>query len=154
MCPFLFERTTLIFVTSNFFLSRSSRSRRSMELDFFPLNSIISALVLNPSGRGGHSLFRMCSSRSCCQGFRGDFIRRILCLWGDGTCCLVVLLEKHRGFCRGRSYQTPSRVAIVAFATGLGCIQGFYYRGIQCCTRCEGRWRRYGNNQWRGCGRR
>ena len=154
VCPFLFERTTLIFVTSNFFLSRSSRSRRSMELDFFPLNSIISALVLNPSGRGGHSLFWMCSCRSFCQGFRGDFIRRILCLWVDGTCCLVVLLGIHRAFCRGESFHTPSRVAILIYATGLGCIRESYCRGIRCCTRCEGRWRRYGNNQWRGYGQR
>ena len=143
MCPFLFERTTLIFVTSNFFFSRSSRSRRSMELDFFPLNSIISALVLNPSGRGGHSLFWMCSSRSFCQGFRGDFIRRILCLLEDGTCCLVVVLEIHRGSCRGRSYQKPIRVASVASAVGLGCIRVFCCTSTRCCTRCEGRWRRF-----------
>ena len=154
MCPFLFERTTLIFVTSNFFLSRSSRSRRSMELDFFPLNSIISALVLNPSGRGGHSLFWMCSCRSFCQGFRGDFIRRILYLWVGGTCFLVVLLGIHRAFCRDESFRKPSRVATATFATGLDYILGFCCRGIQCCIRCEGRLRRYGNNQWRGCGRK
>jgi hypothetical protein len=140
--PLLFESTTLIFVTSNFFFSRSSRSRRSMELDFFPLNSIISPLVLNPSGRGGHSLFRMCSSRSFCQGFRGDFIRRILCLWVGGTCCLSAVLEKHRGFCRDKLPHTPSRVASVVSASGLGCIRVFCYTSTRCCSQSGGQSRR------------
>ena len=142
MFPLLFESTILIFLTSNFFFSSSSRRMRSIELDFFPLNFIISSRVLNPSGRGGHSLFRMCSSRSCCQGFRGDFIRRILCLLEDGTCCLVVWLGKHRGSYLGRSYQKPIRVAIVAYATGLYCIRGFCCTSTRCCTRFGGRWRR------------
>jgi hypothetical protein len=69
-----------------------------MELDFFPLNSIISPLVLNPSGRGGHSLFRMCSSRSFCQGFRGDFIRKILCLWEVELVASLLCLKYIVGF--------------------------------------------------------
>jgi len=122
--PLLFGRTILIFLTSSFFFSSNSRRRRSMELVFLPVNFIISARVLNPSGIGGHSLFWMCSCRSFCQGFRGDFIRRILCLSVGKTCCPFAVLGKHRGSCLGRSYQKPSRVASGVCGVGLDYILG------------------------------
>ena len=136
-------------IISTFFCFTRVLRWRVAVFNFKPHSFAISSLVKNPSGLGGATFVRIAETKSSCQGFRGDFIRRILCLWADGTCCLVVLLEIHRGSCLDRLHHKPIRVASEVSAVGLYCIREFCCRGIQCCTRFEGRWIRYGNNQWR-----